>query len=91
MTWEVTITEPAAVAALKRIYEANGPDLMEWAWKFATPGQVWDNVGRAWVLPSGRAFSALEALDKRLPKSTGFGKRPDLSPKPHYQASPFKL
>jgi len=39
------ITEPAAVAALKEIYENNGPGDLEW--DFSTPGQLkarrWDN------------------------------------------------
>ena len=34
----VTITEPAAVAALKEIYENNGPGKLEW--DFRAPGQV---------------------------------------------------
>jgi len=34
----VTITEPAAVAALKEIYENNGPGKLDW--DFSTPGQV---------------------------------------------------
>ena len=40
----VVITEPAAVAALKEIYQTNGPGNLEW--DFSTPGQVTARDGR---------------------------------------------
>ena len=40
----VTITEPAAVAALKEIYENNGPGNLDW--DFSRPGQVTARDGR---------------------------------------------
>ena len=40
----VTITEPAAAAALKGIYETNGPGNLRW--DFSTPGQVTARDGR---------------------------------------------
>jgi len=40
----VVITEPAALAALKEIYENNGPGYLEW--DFSTPGQVTAGDGR---------------------------------------------
>jgi internalin A len=41
---QVIITEPAAVAALKHIYETNGPGNLEW--DFSIPGQVTAGDGR---------------------------------------------
>jgi len=38
------ITEPAAVAALREIYQNNGPG--ELKWDFSTPGQVTAKDGR---------------------------------------------
>ena len=43
-TVPVTITDPAAVAALKNIYETNGPGELQW--DFSVPGQVSDPDGR---------------------------------------------
>jgi len=40
----VVTTEPAAVAALKRIYETGAPDSLEWY--FSTPDQVSAQYGR---------------------------------------------
>jgi len=40
----VVITEPAAVAALKKIYCENGPGNLDW--DFSTPGQVTARDGR---------------------------------------------
>ena len=38
-TSKVVITEPSAVAALKQIYETNGPGKLK-KWNFSIPGQM---------------------------------------------------
>jgi len=58
----LTITEPAAVAALKEIYQNNGPGRLEW--DFSTPGQVTAMDGR--LKARGGALASLNLVTAKL-------------------------